>query len=93
MAHARHAAASAQDLDLEAESAVRPERGFAKNPVGVHEGEPRLVLVLDGLDELDADRTRGQAAASHLVTDVHRLLADVKSQNGRTLRIVLAGGK
>ena len=79
-------------FDLEAEiGRFARNEGFAKNPVGVHEGEPRLVLVLDGLDELDADRTRGQAAASHLVTDVHRLLADVKSQNGRTLRIVLAG--
>jgi hypothetical protein len=64
--------------------------GFAKNPLGLHDGEPRLLLILDGLDELDADRTRGPEAAGHLVAEVMRLI-DERNRDGCRLQIVLAG--
>lgn len=62
--------------------------GFAKNPLGRDEGELRLLLILDGLDELDVDQQRGPAAAHQLVNGVIRLLEEAQ---GRDLRVLLAG--
>jgi len=80
---------SIRTFDLESEvGRFAQSEGFAKNPLGRAEGEPRLVLILDGLDELDVDQQRGPAAASQLVNAVVRLLEEAR---GRELRVLLGG--
>ncbi|MCB2054274.1 MAG: pentapeptide repeat-containing protein [Geminicoccaceae bacterium] len=64
--------------------------GFARSPVDPQEGEKRLLLILDGLDELDVDGNRGQDAASNLVTAADKLLSRF-NEHDRQLRILIAG--
>ena len=62
---------------------------FPANPLDTDEGERRLLLILDGLDELDADQKRGRDAAAALVTAVHQLL--LKNNHNFEIQVVLAG--
>jgi|GEM_PF-237528 len=75
------------DLEAEVDRFARSE-GFAQNPVDAMAGEPNLVLILDGLDELDVDQRTGPQQATQLVTAVVRLLREAQGQN---LRVLLAG--
>ena len=77
-------------LDLEREIGHYAKLcGFPANPLGTDEGERRLLLILDGLDELDADQKRGRDAAAALVTAVHQLL--LKNNHNFEIQVVLAG--
>ena len=62
---------------------------FPANPLDTDAGERRLLLILDGLDELDADQKRGRDAAAALVTAVHHLL--LKNNHNFEIQVVLAG--
>lgn len=78
-------------FDLEREIGIYTEHlGFPENPLGTKAGERRLLLIFDGLDELDVNQKRGSDAASALVTAVDRLLWR-KNEHGFQLQVVLAG--
>ncbi len=78
-------------FDLEREiGAYAKDCGFPVNPLATDAGEPRLLLILDGLDELDVDQKRGREAASALVMAVDKLLWR-KNERGFQLQVVLAG--
>jgi uncharacterized protein YjbI with pentapeptide repeats len=77
-------------LDLEREIGDYAKLcGFPANPLDTEAGERRLLLILDGLDELDADQKRGRDAAAALVTAVHQLL--LKNNHNFEIQVVLAG--
>jgi hypothetical protein len=77
-------------FDLEAEAGRQAKLlGFPKNPLDPDGGERRLLLILDGLDELEVDHKTGQEAASALITRVDRLLE--RNRYGHELQIVIAG--
>ena len=77
-------------LDLEREvGAYAKLHGFPANLLDTDAGERRLLLILDGLDELDADQKRGRDAAAALVTAVHQLL--LKNNHNFEIQVVLAG--
>jgi hypothetical protein len=77
-------------LDLEREIGDYAKlHGFPANPLDTEAGERRLLLILDGLDELDADQKRGRDAAAALVTAVHHLL--LKNNDNFEIQVVLAG--
>ncbi len=77
-------------LDLEREvDKQRKLLRFARNPLDIESGEQRLLLILDGLDELDADDKTGREAASALVRRVDRLLE--RNRLGQELQIIIAG--
>ena len=77
-------------LDLEREIGDYAKLcGFPANPLDTDAGERRLLLILDGLDELDADQKRGRDAAAALVTAVHQLL--LKNNHNFEIQVVLAG--
>ncbi len=77
-------------LDLEREVGDYAKLcGFPANPLDTDEGERRLLLILDGLDELDADQKGGRDAAAALVTAVHHLL--LKNNHSFEIQVVLAG--
>ncbi len=77
-------------FDLEAEAGKQAKLlGFPKNPLDPGGGERRLLLILDGLDELDADHKTGREAASALITRVDRLLE--RNRFGHELQVVIAG--
>jgi hypothetical protein len=77
-------------FDLEAEAGKQAKLlGFPKNPLDADGGERRLLLILDGLDELDADHKTGREAASALITRVDRLLE--RNRYGHELQVVIAG--
>jgi hypothetical protein len=62
-------------FDLEAEAGKQAKLlGFPRNPLDADGGERRLLLILDGLDELDADHKTGREAASALITSVDRVV-------------------
>jgi hypothetical protein len=76
-------------LDLEREVGDYAKlHGFPANPLDTEAGERRLLLILDGLDELDADK-RGRDAAAALVTAVRHLL--LKNNHNFEIQVVLAG--
>ena len=76
--------------DLEREVGIyTKEHGFTQNPLDADTRENRLLLILDGLDELDAADKRGREAASALITAAQKLITRV--QNNCKLRILLAG--
>jgi len=78
-------------FDLEAcVETYAKDRGFAHSPLSRDHREEHLVLILDGLDELDAGGQKGRDAASALVTAAERLLGTMR-ERGCQLRIVLAG--
>jgi hypothetical protein len=78
-------------LDLEREVGDYAKlHGFPANPLDTEAGERRFLLILDGLDELDADQKRGRDAAAALVTAVDKLLWR-KNEHGFQLQVVLAG--
>ena len=77
-------------LDLEREVGDYAKLcGFPANPLDTDEGERRLLLILDGLDELDVDQKGGRDAAAALVTAVHQLL--LKNNHNFEIQVVLAG--
>jgi hypothetical protein len=77
-------------LDLEREvGAYAKLCGFPANPLDTDEGERRLVLILDGLDEFDTDQKRGRDAAAALVVAVQQLL--LKNNHDFEIQVVLAG--
>lgn len=67
----------------------RKPLGFARNPLDHDEGEARLLLILDGLDELVIDDKAGLAAARALWTSVTQLLH--RNHASCRLQIVLTG--
>ena len=77
-------------LDLEREVGDYAKLcGFPANPLDTDEGERRLLLILDGLDELDVDQKGGRAAAATLVTAVHNLL--LRNNHNFEIQVVLVG--
>ncbi len=77
-------------LDLEREVGDYAKLcGFPANPLDTAGGERRLLLILDGLDELDADQKRGRDAAAALVTAAQHLL--LKNNHNFEIQVVLAG--
>ena len=78
-------------LDLEGEvDKQRKLLGSPRTRSTSTSGEQRLLLILDGLDELDADHKTGREAASALMTKVDRLLLE-RNRHGHQLQIVIAG--
>ena len=76
--------------DLEREVGIYTrEHGFEHNPLDADFRPKKLLLILDGLDELDAADKRGREAASALITAAQKLVTQV--QNNCKLRILLAG--
>jgi len=61
-----------------------------RRPLDGQEGERRLVLFLDGLDELVMRGSSGREAAEHLLSQTRELLRS-RNEGGRQLRVVPGG--
>ncbi len=61
------------------------------DPLDSNEGERRLLILLDGLDELAMQGRAGQEVAREFVEAVCRRVERVNEQEGRCIKIVLGG--
>ena len=79
------------NLEASIEWYCREICGFTQSAVDVNAGEPELLLLLDGLDELSMAGKTGLAAAHDLIDQVGRLIDARNTKSARLL--VLIGGR
>lgn len=78
------------DLVKAIEIYVRDRRLLSHNPLDPEYGESRLLLILDGLDELSMQGKGASELAQHLIREIERLV-DLFNRDVPVLKVVISG--
>jgi uncharacterized protein YjbI with pentapeptide repeats len=70
---------------------VRFDEFLTHNPLDPKEGDPRLLIIFDGLDELSEQSKAGAEIAQQFVAEVHKKVMQFNGSGARSLKVIISG--